>query len=184
MEYAPNIAPAPFQYMANGMSNHYSMVGSGIVFTAYIGYLIVILIIGYICYNIYKCYRIVRVEKFENPTFRRSSAVRTPWQPDEDPADYTLYRANEPTYAPQGTPLPLENTPVLLQNTNAPEVDGTPNAPKSLAMFAYNKSRPECCYGVNGGYSTSGGCVCVSKEQEQYLSAVGGNRSYGYMGIS
>jgi len=179
-----SVANIPYQYMGNGFNNHYSMVGSGIVFTAYIGYLIIILIIGFVCYHIYKSYRIVKVESFENPSFRRSSVVRSPWQPDENPADYTLYRGDEPTYAPQGTPLPLENTPVLLQNNDAPEVDGTVNAPKSLAMFAYNKSRPECCYGVNGGYSTSGGCVCVSEEQERYLSDVGGNRKRGYMGIS
>lgn len=164
------------------LASHYNMVGSGVVLTAYVGYLLIIVVIGFMIYHLYKTYRIVKVEKFENPRQRRSQS--SPWQPEENPDDYTLYPANGRIYAPQGTPLPLENTPVLLQNDDAPSVDGKPNAHKSLAMFAYNKSRPECCYGTNGGYSTSGGCVCVSSEQERYLSDVGGNRSSGFLGIS
>ena len=52
-----------------------------------------------------------------------------------------------------------------------PSVDGSVNGPKSLFMFAYNKVSPECCLGArSGGYSTSGGCVCITDKQKQYFS--------------
>jgi len=52
-----------------------------------------------------------------------------------------------------------------------PSVDGSPNGPKSLFMFAYNKVSPECCLGErSGGYSTNGGCVCITDKQKQYFS--------------
>jgi hypothetical protein len=53
-----------------------------------------------------------------------------------------------------------------------PSVDGSKDGPKSLFMFAYNKVSPECCQGKhNSGYSTNGGCVCMTDKQKQYLSA-------------
>lgn len=52
-----------------------------------------------------------------------------------------------------------------------PSVDGSSNGPKSLFMFAYNKVSPQCCLGErSGGYSTSGGCVCITDKQKQYFS--------------
>lgn len=52
-----------------------------------------------------------------------------------------------------------------------PSVDGSPNGPRSLFMFAYNKVSPDCCLGErSGGYSTNGGCVCITDKQKQYLS--------------
>lgn len=52
-----------------------------------------------------------------------------------------------------------------------PSVDGSPNGPKSLFMFAYNKVSPECCIGErSSGYSTSGGCVCVTDKQLKHFS--------------
>lgn len=52
-----------------------------------------------------------------------------------------------------------------------PSVDGSPNGPRSLFMFAYNKVSPECCLGErSGGYSTNGGCVCITDKQKQYFS--------------
>jgi hypothetical protein len=52
-----------------------------------------------------------------------------------------------------------------------PSVDGTPNGPKSLFLFAYNKVSPECCIGErSSGYSTSGGCVCVTDKQRKHLA--------------
>jgi hypothetical protein len=52
-----------------------------------------------------------------------------------------------------------------------PSVDGSPNGPKSLFMFAYNKVSPECCLGErSGGYSTNGGCVCITDKQKQHFS--------------
>jgi hypothetical protein len=52
-----------------------------------------------------------------------------------------------------------------------PSVDGSPSGPRSLFMFAYNKVSPECCLGErSGGYSTNGGCVCITDKQKQYFS--------------
>jgi len=52
-----------------------------------------------------------------------------------------------------------------------PSVDGSPNGPRSLFMFAYNKVSPDCCIGErSGGYSTNGGCVCITDKQKQYFS--------------
>lgn len=68
-----------------------------------------------------------------------------------------------------------DNTP--LQSINfeddemKPSVDGSQNGPKSLFMFAYNKVSPDCCIGErSGGYSTNGGCVCITDKQKQYFS--------------
>lgn len=106
------------------------------------------------------------------------------WAPYQDPAQYKL-RGDGTFYAPQGTPLPIADQakPMLLQNNEAANVDGTEGAPKALSMFAYNYSSPECCYGNNGGYSTSGGCVCVTPQQRKWLASVGKNRAGGYVGI-
>ena len=46
-----------------------------------------------------------------------------------------------------------------------------------MFMFAYNKVSPHCC-SYNGEYSSSGGCVCITPEQKQYLAQKGLNRSY------
>lgn len=52
-----------------------------------------------------------------------------------------------------------------------PSVDGSSNGPRSLFMFAYNKVSPDCCLGErSGGYSTNGGCVCITDKQKQYFS--------------
>lgn len=52
-----------------------------------------------------------------------------------------------------------------------PSVDGSPNGPRSLFMFAYNQVSPDCCIGErSGGYSTNGGCVCITDKQKQYFS--------------
>jgi hypothetical protein len=52
-----------------------------------------------------------------------------------------------------------------------PSVDGTPDGPKSLFMFAYNKVSPKCCIGeMSSGYSTSGGCVCMTDKQRKHFA--------------
>lgn len=66
--------------------------------------------------------------------------------------------------------IPL--TPIEFEEDEMkPSVDGSPNGPKSLFMFAYNKVSPDCCLGErSGGYSTNGGCVCITDKQKQYFS--------------
>ena len=53
-----------------------------------------------------------------------------------------------------------------------PSVDGTADAPKSASIFKFNKSSPECCPST---YSTSSGCVCMTKEQKAYIGSARGN---------
>lgn len=55
----------------------------------------------------------------------------------------------------------------------AQSVDGTPNAPKALFPFAFNKCDVSCC-GDSAGLSCNGGCVCLTPEQKRYFS----NRGY------
>lgn len=60
---------------------------------------------------------------------------------------------------------------VFDEDPSKPSVDGTLNGPKSMFAFAFNKVSPECCGTDNSiGYSTSGGCVCISPEQKKYFS--------------
>jgi len=47
-----------------------------------------------------------------------------------------------------------------------PTVDGTPNTPKDLFMFAHNMSHPDCCPST---YSTSTGCICTTPEQRNWI---------------
>jgi hypothetical protein len=46
----------------------------------------------------------------------------------------------------------------------------------SMFLFANNKSKPSCC---NFSYSSSNGCVCITKEQQMLLHTRGGNRTTG-----
>ena len=99
-----------------------------------------------------------------------------------NPENYKLINAK--IYTPQGTSLPLKPSKMLLENSNdIPTVEGGKTGPRSLAVFAYNRSSPECCATGNGGYSTSGGCVCVTPKQDKWFGDVAGNRHNGYMGI-
>jgi len=58
-------------------------------------------------------------------------------------------------------------------NGIVPSIDGTPEAPKSAAIFKYNRSLPECC---PGPYSTSTGCVCPTTQQKKYIDSRGNNK--------
>ena len=58
-------------------------------------------------------------------------------------------------------------------NKVSPNVDGTSSTPRSMAMFKYNSSKPECC--TKSAYSTSTGCVCQTDKQVQWLRHRGNN---------
>lgn len=60
-------------------------------------------------------------------------------------------------------------------NESALSVDGTPNGPKSMFTFAYNKVSPECC--EDSAYSTNGGCACITKEQKNMFSRRASNNN-------
>lgn len=54
------------------------------------------------------------------------------------------------------------------EKKNAPSVNCNNKGPRSMFMFSHNKYSPKCC--GDSPYSTSGGCVCLTKEQKQCLS--------------
>jgi len=77
------------------------------------------------------------------------------------------------TYTLQGTPTGLEDSLTSQDlNTNYATVDGTDKTPKSMFVFAYNQSSPECCPST---YTTSDGCVCTTDQQREFISGRGGN---------
>jgi len=49
-----------------------------------------------------------------------------------------------------------------------------PLPPGKLLIFSENKIDPKCCPSY---YSSSGGCVCISQNQLNYLNERGGNRT-------
>lgn len=76
-----------------------------------------------------------------------------------------------------GVPDISDGTITFDQNDpSASSVDGTPNSPKSLFAFAYNKCDINCCEG--SPYSCNGGCVCFTPEQKKYLSNRGQNNKF------
>lgn len=104
------------------------------------------------------------------------------WNKGYNAENYEIIKGD--IYTAQGTPLPLKPSKMILENTlDIPTVEGGKTGPRSLAVFAYNKSKPECCGIGNGGYSTSGGCVCITPKQDKWFGNVGNNRRNGYMGI-
>ena len=46
-----------------------------------------------------------------------------------------------------------------------------------LFMFYKNKFNANCCTDSGSSYSNASGCVCLSKEQSNYLNERGGNRT-------
>ena len=46
--------------------------------------------------------------------------------------------------------------------------------PDSLFMFKNNQCKPECC---GASFSCSGGCVCTTPQQRDYINQRGGNRT-------
>lgn len=73
-----------------------------------------------------------------------------------------------------GNQLPLRTLPTANDFPNAPTVDGTPNAPRDMFVFAHNQTSPLCCPST---YSTSTGCVCTTPEQRAFIVRRGTNNS-------
>lgn len=63
--------------------------------------------------------------------------------------------------------VPIEPSKPDTTDVSAPTIDGSDNGPRSKFYFAYNECRPECC-ATSGGYSCSGGCPCLSKDQMKF----------------
>lgn len=67
-------------------------------------------------------------------------------------------------------PLVLEKTEGGLEG---PSVDGEDVSPKKLSIFSNNNSSISCC--DDSPFFTSTGCVCLTNNQENYISERGGN---------
>ena len=55
-----------------------------------------------------------------------------------------------------------------------PPVDGDPESPKKMFMFANNRTSPDCCPGT---FSTSTGCVCTTDKQRDFIASRGNQGS-------
>lgn len=77
-------------------------------------------------------------------------------------------------YSPQGTSLPLVPIKSVLYS-NGPSINGTKNGPKNMFMFANNQCKAECCPST---YSCSGGCICTTKNQRDFIKGRGNNKSF------
>tara|TARA_B100000035_G_C20953720_1_gene533173 strand:- start:588 stop:1127 length:540 start_codon:yes stop_codon:yes gene_type:complete len=60
--------------------------------------------------------------------------------------------------------------------TDKPPLDGTDQT-KDISNFLFNQnvSSPDCCPSI---YSSSSGCVCANKKQNEYIQSRGGNSTY------
>lgn len=76
----------------------------------------------------------------------------------------------------QGNTLPDKGSgsPILDQHESLPTVDGKPDSSRSMFMLAYNKCDPSCCPST---YSCSGGCVCMTKDQQKFVGTRGANNA-------
>tara|TARA_E500000178_G_C17028797_1_gene759407 strand:+ start:2672 stop:3232 length:561 start_codon:yes stop_codon:yes gene_type:complete len=59
---------------------------------------------------------------------------------------------------------------------NKPSLDGSDQT-KDISNFVFNQnvSSPDCCPSI---YSSSTGCVCANKKQNEFIQSRGGNSSY------
>lgn len=74
----------------------------------------------------------------------------------------------------QGNTLPDVQIPAVRYDNHEslPPIDGTDDGAKAMFMLAYNKCDPSCCPST---YSCNGGCVCMTKEQQNFIGTRGHN---------
>ena len=72
-----------------------------------------------------------------------------------------------------GTTLPLKIKKADNSDLTGPSVDGYDESPKRLNMFETNHTSISCC--EDSPYFSSNGCVCITSDQEDYLTNRGGN---------
>jgi len=75
-----------------------------------------------------------------------------------------------PTYTPQGNSLPLTAEALNQIQLYGPPIDSNINSRKSLFMFKHNKCSTKCCPST---YSCSGGCICMSDSQKNFINRRG-----------
>lgn len=137
-------------------------------------FLILYLILIIICYSLY---RYGKREGFQNYSPINygigpySNIVLKPkgcsnWR--HSPANLPLIDVKKVYY---GNQLPLKKQKnIRFDNIDAPNVDGTPNSPKSLFMFSNNICHPDCCPST---YSCDKGCVCTNEKQRRFINSRG-----------
>ena len=74
----------------------------------------------------------------------------------------------------QGVQGPVQNVVSDNSDLSGPTVDGDPNSPQRLFMFANNKASLNCCPST---YSTDRGCVCSTEKQDNFVRRRGFNNS-------
>lgn len=74
----------------------------------------------------------------------------------------------------QGVQGPVQNVVSDDSDLIGPTVDGDPNSPQRLFMFANNKASLNCCPST---YSTDRGCVCSTEKQDKFIRRRGFNNS-------
>ena len=85
------------------------------------------------------------------------------------------YKLNSETtiFSPVGDGVKLTSDPA---SQYFGTVDGDPNSPKHLFMFAHNQCSPGCCPAT---HSCSRGCVCTTDKQRNHIISRGGNQRAG-----
>jgi hypothetical protein len=64
---------------------------------------------------------------------------------------------------------------------NEPQVArDQPLGPDNMFMFKNNQCKPSCC---GASFSCSGGCVCTTPEQRDFINSRGGNRTKPETGV-
>ena len=101
--------------------------------------------------------------KYENKTNHKEGSQHN-WR---HPPQHVPLQINS-KFVPSGTPLPLQSdTTIQPVFSNGPSVDGTKNTPPQMFMFAHNQCKTECCPST---YSCSGGCLCTTPEQRDFIN--------------
>ena len=80
--------------------------------------------------------------------------------------------SNSNLYTVQGHDSPLKPVISDPSSLSGPSLDGTPDQPNKMFMFANNQSSPSCCPST---FSTSNGCVCTTDKQMDFIAARGYN---------
>lgn len=87
--------------------------------------------------------------------------------------DYKILPSDKVAYhSPVGDAYSLN--PDGAMSITYPPIDGNPDSPNHLFMFAYNRSSPECCPST---FSSSRGCVCMSEAQRNFINSRGSNKT-------
>ena len=87
------------------------------------------------------------------------------------PANVPLI-SNDNLYTIQGHDSPLKPVISDPSSLSGPSLDGTPDQPNKMFMFANNQSSPSCCPST---FSTSTGCVCTTDKQMDFVASRGYN---------